>query len=609
MIARDGPSVVWSIDTEWGFRGGRLECESAWEPVLFCAINVAKGERVHFWARDPQLREWLRVHSKDRFVAHYAIAEMKYLLRLGLPLPLLWFDTFVAYRLLTNRPTGAGHSPSPSVRAGLSAALHRFGLQRYAPAEKKALRMKIARLEFDHQNDGDRQEILDYCFSDCEGAAALYAKLAVTEVATGKQTSRVSAVRMNHVVEFLKAVSRMELRGMPFDVARYRQVLRGWPELEERLMEEANRTRSVYAKGVFKKAAFLSWCDATGIQWPVRKSVTTGKLYRPLDNDTFKEMEYHHPFIAEVRQLEKTRRQFGRRRMVVDEVTGRHYAGASVFRSVTGRNQPRQFVFSGPKWLRFLVSPESPDHVLVYTDYSAQEFGIAAALSGDPVMREVYEASDCHLAFAIRAGAAPPDATKETHAAVRKRYKTTNLGVLFGQTAHGIAARLGISHAAAQAIIDDHRKLFPTFWQWSERTVQGAFDRGRIVTPCGWRSHVPPLSNERTWMNWPMQSTGGDIMRLTITYLDRQNVRLLAPVHDGFLLSCRRSQLCHLRAAVDYACTAAVEHVLPGFLMRWDFTIYESRFEDEDGRPMWDRLQQILGGCEDAGGIATTSKV
>jgi DNA polymerase I-like protein with 3'-5' exonuclease and polymerase domains len=244
--------------------------------------------------------------------------------------------------------------------------------------------------------------------------------------------------------------------------------------------------------------------------------------------------------------------------------------------------------------LRFLIVPESPDHVLVYVDYIAQEIGVAAALSGDKAMRAIYEADDCHMAFAIRAGAAPAGATKRTHPGIRKVYKTVNLGMQYGQTAIGTAGRLGISIAEAETLVDAHKTLFSDFWRWSERTVQGAYDRDWIMTPCGWRCKVPFPSNERTWMNWPMQSVGADIMRLTVTYLDRQNVRILAPVHDGFLLSCRRRQLDDLRAAVDYACGTAIEQVLPGFPMRWDFTVHDSRFEDEDGQLMWLRLQTIL---------------
>ena len=90
-----------------------------------------------------------------------------------------------------------------------------------------------------------------------------------------------------------------------------------------------------------------------------------------------------------------------------------------------------------------------------------------------------------------------------------------NLGTLYGQTAHGIAHRLGVGLRQAERLLADHRALFPAFWRWSERIVQGSIDRGWIRTPCDWRSKAPFLSNERTWMNWPMQATGGDIMRLT----------------------------------------------------------------------------------------------
>ena len=95
-------------------------------------------------------------------------------------------------------------------------------------------------------------------------------------------------------------------------------------------------------------------------------------------------------------------------------------------------------------------------------------------------------------------------------------------------------------------------------------------------------------------MNWPLQAAGSDIMRLVVAYLDRQNVRILAPLHDGFLLSCRRDQLEDLRAAADYACQTAVDHVIPGFPMRWDFTVHEGRYEDEDGKDMWKKLVAVV---------------
>ncbi len=569
--------AVWSLDSEWGFRSGRVDCESAWEPVCLCAVELHCGKRVHFVGRDSRLSGFFIDHAHDLFLAHYAIAEMKYLLRLGVMLPAQWYDTFVAERLLTNAPG--------LPEAGLSASLIRRGLPHLAPAEKHDLQQQILHLRFNPNDSEEMQRIIDYCYTDCDGCLALFRR----------QYQEPQVLRhMGWWTEYLKAVARMELRGIPFDVAGYEQIRRAWPHIRMALIEGINKTHPVFDGLTFKKSAFMNWCRRENIRWPLQMSETTGLPYHPLDEKTFKAMEPRNLFIADVRQVRKSMAGLGRRALVVDAVLGRHCYGASAFRSVSGRNQPRKFVFGGPKWMRFLIVPESPDHVLVNVDFTAQEIGIAAALSGDGNMRSVYEASDCHMAFAIRAGAAPTNATKATNPDVRKLYKAVNLGVLYGQSAFGIASRLAITERQAEALLRDHRALFPKFWEWSDHIVQGSIDRGWIVTPCGWRSQVPPAGNVRTWMNWPMQATGADIMRLTVIYLDRQNVRLLAPIHDGFLISCRRDQIEDARAAVDYACAKAVEHVLPGFPLRWDVAVYERRYEDDAGRPLWDKLQDIM---------------
>ena len=73
-----------------------------------------------------------------------------------------------------------------------------------------------------------------------------------------------------------------------------------------------------------------------------------------------------------------------------------------------------------------------------------QEFGIAAALSGDPLMMEAYRSGDPYLAFAKQAGAAPPDATKATHKAVRDQFKAC----AWRPIRHG-RRRLGAAHRPA----------------------------------------------------------------------------------------------------------------------------------------------------------------
>jgi hypothetical protein len=52
-------------------------------------------------------------------------------------------------------------------------------------------------------------------------------------------------------------------------------------------------------------------------------------------------------------------------------------------------------------------------------NFPMQANGAAAALSGDTLMMEAYRSGDPYLAFAKQAGAAPADATKVTHKAIR----------------------------------------------------------------------------------------------------------------------------------------------------------------------------------------------
>jgi DNA polymerase I len=63
---------------------------------------------------------------------------------------------------------------------------------------------------------------------------------------------------------------------------------------------------------------------------------------------------------------------------------GRNRCMLSAFKSKTGRNQPSnaQYIFGHSVWLRGLIRPE-PGYALCYIDWEQQEFGIAAALSGD----------------------------------------------------------------------------------------------------------------------------------------------------------------------------------------------------------------------------------
>src|SRR5262249_19141113 len=125
---------------------------------------------------------------------------------------------------------------------------------------------------------------------------------------------------------------------------------------------------------------------------------------------------------------------------------GRNRVMLSPYGTKTARNTPSnsRFIFGPAKWLRSLISP-GPGRALVYRDYCQQELHIAGAVSGDSELLAACETGDVYLGVAKQLGFAPPDATKETHGAVRNLFKTVVLGIIYGLGARSLAVRTGVS--------------------------------------------------------------------------------------------------------------------------------------------------------------------
>ena len=138
------------------------------------------------------------------------------------------------------------------------------------------------------------------------------------------------------------------------------------------------------------------------------------------------------PEISPLRELRHALSEMRLNELAVGQ-DGRNRCLLSPFRSKTSRNQPSytKFIFGPSVWLRSLIQPP-PGWGVAYLDWVQQEFGIAAALSGDPNMLRAYLSGDSYLAFAKQAHAVPEDATKETHEAIRDQCKPALIPVMVG---------------------------------------------------------------------------------------------------------------------------------------------------------------------------------
>ncbi len=169
-------------------------------------------------------------------------------------------------------------------------------------------------------------------------------------------------------------------------------------------------------------------------------------------------------------------------------------------------------------------------------DWSQQEFGIAAALSGDPLMQEAYLSGDPYLVFAKQAGAIPEDATKQSLKAERDQFKACSLAVQYGMGAESLSQRINQPVIRARDLLRLHRETYKIFWAWSDASLDYAMLHSKLWTVFGWAIQVGTNPNPRSLRNFPMQANGAEMLRLAIIMAVEAGVLVCAPIHDAILI-------------------------------------------------------------------------
>lgn len=511
--------------------------------------------------------------SRDAlFVAFYASAEFKCHLSLGWALPENVIDLYAEFRVLTNgRLLTAGNS--------LAGAMTYFGLDAMSVVEKEAMRelaMRGGAYTYE-----EKARLLDYCAGDVDALRRLLAVVMPT----------LDIDRALLRGDSMKALARMEHTGVPLDSAYLQTVCDDWSAIRLGLIERVDASYQVFDGETFKRDRFERFVLANDLPWP---RLPTGELQ--LDKETFRSMARAFPIVAPLQEL---RVSLAELRLTDLEVgaDGRNRTMLSSFSTRTGRNAPSttRFVFGPAKWIRGFIRPP-PGTALAYVDYSSQEFGIAAACSDDPNMIAAYETGDPHLAFAVQAGAAPPNATKESHEHVRDRFKACNLGVLYGMGAFTLGRQVALPTPFARDLLRVHQDTYRRYWRWSNAAVDHAMLFGGLHTVFGWRIATGVDSRPASLRNWPVQSTGAEILRLAACLLTSAGISVCAPVHDAFLIQAPLDVIEEQVCATQALMVEAGRIVLDGFELRTDAKIirHPERFMDKRGAKMWAVVADLI---------------
>jgi DNA polymerase family A len=557
---------VWVVDFEFAVRDGERP-----DPVCLIAWELRSGRKLRLWRSEFGPSPPYGIGTDTLFIAYYASAEIACHLALGWPKPARILDLFTEFRCKTNGlTTPAG--------AGLLGALAYYGLDGMVAAEKEAMRDLVLRGGWSKQ---EREDILDYCEADVTALAKLLPPM----------LRHIDLPRALLRGRYMAAAASIEHNGVPIDVDLLDKLRMRWSDIQDQLIAEIDSNYGVFEGRAFKADRFSAWLEQEGIPWP---RLDSGRL--DLSDDTFRRAARAHPSVAPLRELRSSLSELRLSDLAVGK-DGRNRCLLSAFRSRTGRNQPSnsKFIFGPSVWLRGLIKPP-PGYGLAYIDWSQQEFGIAAALSGDPAMLEAYRSGDPYLAFAKQAGAVPPGATRGTHAATREQFKACVLAVQYGMAPETLAARIGKPPILGRELLRLHQETYRVFWRWSDAAVDHAILSGSIATVFGWKVHASPGFNPRFFRNFPMQANGAEMLRLACCLGTERGIEICAPVHDAVLIAAPLYRLEDV-AVMREAMREASSVVLAGFELETDAKLvaHPDRYEDSRGTEMWLRVMKLIG--------------
>ena len=290
------------------------------------------------------------------------------------------------------------------------------------------------------------------------------------------------------------------------------------------------------------------------------------------------------PLILEYRQLRKLKSTYvDPLPTLTDPVDGRIHTSFMQTVTSTGRlssNNPNlqniPIRSENGKEIRKAFITRGEDYLMMSVDYSQIELRIIAALSKDPNMVEAFQKKhDIHTATAAKVFHIPlEDVTKDQRSAA----KAVNFGIIYGQSAFGLAQNLGISRKEAKEIIDNYFAQYGTIKTYMDETVAKAREKGYVETIMQRRRYLPEINSanaivrgfaERNAVNAPIQGSAADIIKMAMVAVYKEmsqqhlKSKIILQVHDELIFDVHTSEIDLMKNLVKTAMEGAVDLIVP----------------------------------------------
>jgi DNA polymerase-1 len=292
----------------------------------------------------------------------------------------------------------------------------------------------------------------------------------------------------------IEVLAELEFNGIRVDVPRLEELGSRFGQriaaLEGEIYDLAGRKFNI---GSPKQLADVLF---TQLKLPSVKKTKTGVS---TDVEVLEELAKHHPLPAKIidyRQNAKLKSTYvDALPLLVHPETGRVHSSFKQDVAATGRlsstdpnlqNIPIRTEAGREIRSAFLPGPEG--WRLLTADYSQIELRVLAHFSGDETLRAAFEKDeDIHARVASEVYQTPLDqVTRE----MRRSAKAINFGVIYGQSAFGLAKALDIEKEEAARFIDAYFARYPGVEAFMERVLVEARRQGYVSTISGRRRTV-----------------------------------------------------------------------------------------------------------------------
>lgn len=527
-----GKEKVIAFDTETDWLGAREY------PIIGMSFAVGRGKRRKAWyvPVDPKtVKDWreLLEDKKVGKVGHNLKYDFEVLRQSDIRLSPIVFDSMIASYLL-----------HPGTR--------QHGLDTLAVQELNHNPIPLVELIGDGKQQKRVSEVpllalARYACEDAELTWRLY----------GKLSPRISKEGLRRVLEefelpLIPVLSDMELSGVKVEVdvlvALRTRVRRRIVRLQKRIWQAAGEEFNVNSTLQLRKILY----EKMGL--PTHEIARTQTGYSTAASELEK-LRDEHPVIVlleEYRELSKLLNTYADALpKLVDKRTGRVYTSFNQAVTATGRLSS-----SDPNLQNIPVRTPLGQEIraafvagrgrrLVKADYSQIELRLAAHLSRDEKMLEIFRAGeDIHRSTAAWVnGVVVGEVTSEQ----RRQAKTLNFGVLYGMGPRSFARAAGVSAEEARSFIDRYKEQYAGLSRYIEEVIDMARGLGYVETLFGRKRYVPEINAraagvraqaERAAFNFPLQGTAADILKKAMTVLyerinaDFSDARMVLTVHD-----------------------------------------------------------------------------